>query len=126
MYLWPLAGSWCAARLRAAALLGWKRQRAGRLGHGYVTSWRAAPFVSAPGVQLRRASVAVVFVVAAEPQPGLVPAEWGPVEPLVHAPEAVQPARVRRVSVVHDTIVEGERAHARRFPAVRRPVRAHG
>src|SRR2546427_777469 len=30
--------------------------------------------------------------------------EWGAVEPLVHAPEGVNPAFVRRIGVVHDAI----------------------
>jgi hypothetical protein len=63
--------------------------------------------------------------VAAEPDAGLVTPARRAVEPLVHAPEAVQPAGVRRVGVVHDAILEHERAHAGRFSSVRRPVRPH-
>jgi hypothetical protein len=48
----------------------------------------------------------------------------GAVEPLVHPPETVQPARVRRVGVVDDAVLERERTHARRFPRNRRRVRA--
>src|SRR6266568_1137126 len=69
-------------------------------------------------------SVAVVLVVAAPPEAGFVAAEWRAVEPLVHAPQAVQPARVRRVGVVDDAILERERAHAGSFSPVGRPVRA--
>src|SRR6266481_3682144 len=62
---------------------------------------------------------------AAPPQAGLVAPAWRAVEPLVHAPEAVQPARVRRVGVVDDAILQRERAHAGPFSPVRRPVRSN-
>jgi hypothetical protein len=42
-----------------------------------------------------------------------------PVESLVHAPETVQSARVRRVRVVGDAILERERAHAGSPPGSR-------
>src|SRR5438876_6190491 len=35
------------------------------------------------------------------------------VEPLVHAPEAVQSARVGGIGVIDDAVLERERAHAR-------------
>src|SRR6266436_5383565 len=70
-------------------------------------------------------SLAVVLVVAAPPEAGLVATEWRAVEPLVHAPEDVQPALVRRVGVVYDAILERERAHAGPFSPVRRPVRSN-
>src|SRR5258708_3194887 len=44
---------------------------------------------------------------------------WRAVEPLVHAPEAVQPALVRRVGVVDDAVLDRERAHAGPFSPVR-------
>src|SRR6266540_5264790 len=79
-------------------------------------------------------SLAVVLVVAAVPDAGaqvartheqaLVAPAWRAVEPLVHAPEAVQPARVRRVGVVDDAVLERKRAHAGRFPRVGRHVGA--
>src|SRR5439155_12087604 len=67
-------------------------------------------------------SLAVVLVVAAPPGAGLVAAEGGAVEPLVHAPQAVDPAFVGRVGVVDGAVLERERAHASRFSPVRRPV----
>src|SRR5437660_12115470 len=67
-------------------------------------------------------SLAVVLVVAAPPEVGLVATEWRAVEPLVHAPEDVYPALVCRVCVVHDAVLERERAHAGPFSPVRRPV----
>src|SRR5229473_358902 len=70
-------------------------------------------------------SLAVVLVVAAPPEAGLVATEWRAVEPLVHAPEAVHPAFVRRVGVVYDAILERERAHAGPFSPVRREVRSN-
>src|SRR5688500_13755123 len=89
---------------------------------------------SVPCFVIPTASLAVVLVVPAE-QAGtsaaahsahhrVVAPAWRAVEPLVHAPEAAQPARVRRVGVVGDAVLERERAHARRFPQSRRRVRA--
>src|SRR5258708_2393667 len=75
---------------------------------------------------LPHASLAVVLVVAAVPDAGLVAPAWRAVQPLVHAPESVQPARVRRVGVVDDAIRERERAHTRCFPRIRWPVRSNG
>src|SRR5437899_8555250 len=72
-----------------------------------------------------RRIVNVVLVVAAPPEAGLVATEWRAVEPLVHAPEAVDPPPVCRVSVVDDTALEHERAHAGPFSPVRREVRSH-
>src|SRR5437899_5112701 len=72
-----------------------------------------------------RRIVNVVLVVAAPPEAGLVATEWRAVEPLVHAPEAVHPALVRRVGVVDDAVLERERAHAGSFSPVRRPVRSN-
>src|SRR5215831_16096092 len=54
----------------------------------------------------------VILVVAAPPCAFLVASLGGAVEPLEHAPEAVQPARVRGIGVVDDAILERERAHA--------------
>src|SRR5260370_12525894 len=52
----------------------------------------------------------VVLVVAAPPRACFVATEWRAVEPLVHAPDAVQPAVVRRVAVVDRAIPHPERA----------------
>src|SRR5450755_964173 len=79
----------------------------------------AAPRHRPPGLNL----LAVVLVVAAPPEAVLVAAERRAVEPLVHAPQAVEPARVRRVGVVDDAVLKRERAHAGPFPPVRLPVR---
>src|SRR5258708_8474635 len=57
-------------------------------------------------------SLAVVLVVAVPPEAGLLATEWPAVEPLVHAPEDVQPALVRPRGVVYDSILQRERAHA--------------
>src|SRR5213594_1398491 len=67
-------------------------------------------------------SLAVVLVMAAPPEPRLVTALGRAVEPLVHAPEAVHPALVRGVGVVHNPILQHERAHTGPFLPVRRPV----
>jgi hypothetical protein len=47
-----------------------------------------------------------------------------PVQPLVHGPEAVRAARVGRVGVVDDSVLERERAHA--CPVVAPPSRRAG
>src|SRR6266481_872259 len=67
----------------------------------------------------RRRSALVVLVVAAPPDARLVAPLGGAVEPLVHAPEAVQSARVGGISVVDDAVLERERAHARPIERVR-------
>src|SRR5215813_14782169 len=69
-------------------------------------------------------SLDAVFVVAAIPDAGFVAAEWRAVEPPVHAPEAVDPALVRRVGVVDGAVLQGERAHAGSFAPVGLPVGA--
>src|SRR5215510_7219344 len=71
-------------------------------------------------------SLDAVFVVAAIPDASFVAAEWRAVEPLVHAPEDVDPALVRRVGVVDGAVLEGERAHARPLAPVGLPVGAEG
>src|SRR5207248_4812419 len=58
------------------------------------------------------------------PEAGLVAAEGRAVEPLVHAPQAVQAARVGRVGVVDDAVLQRERAHTGSFLPVGLPVRA--
>ena len=67
----------------------------------------------------RLGSALVVLVVAAPPDARLVASPGGAVEPLVHAPEAVQPACIRRVGVIDDAFGEHERAHARPLARVR-------
>src|SRR3989442_12562601 len=61
----------------------------------------------------------VVLVVAAPPQARLVAPLGRAVEPLVHAPEAVQSAGIRGIGVVDDAVLERERAHARRLSRIR-------
>src|SRR5438067_7985095 len=70
----------------------------------------------------------VVLVVTAPPDTRLVAPLGCAVEPLVHAPEAVQSARIGGIGVVDDAVVERERAHARPLARVRSPVgcRARG
>src|SRR3979411_2858083 len=73
--------------------------------------------VSRPSVVHQRhprlCSALVVLVVAAPPDARLVAPLGGAVEPLVHAPETVQSARVGGIGVVDDAVLERERAHAR-------------
>src|SRR6202011_1770469 len=77
--------------------------------------------------QPRLGSALVVLGVAAPPDARLVAPFGGAVEPLVHAPEAVQSARVGGIGVVDDAILERERAHARPLARVRGHVgSSHG
>src|SRR3989475_9159434 len=78
--------------------------------------------ISGPAVaprQRRLRSALVVLVVAAPPDARLVAPLGCAVEPLVHAPEAVQSARIGGIGVVDDTVLEHERAHARPLARVR-------
>src|SRR5882672_3726514 len=68
--------------------------------------------------QPRPRSTFAVLVVAAPPDARLVAPLGAAVEPLVHAPEAVQPARIGGVGVEDDAALEHERAHARPFARV--------
>src|SRR6267142_5832849 len=85
------------------------------------------PEISSPAVaprQPRRRSALVVLVVAAHPDARLVTPLGCAVEPLVQAPEAVQSARIGGIGVVHDAVLEHQRAHARPLARVRRRVRS--
>src|SRR5881409_3687192 len=78
--------------------------------------------ISSPAVaprQRRFRSALVVLVVAAPPGARLVAPLGGAVEPLVHAPEAVQSARIGGIGVVDGAVLERERAHARPLARVR-------
>src|SRR5712664_3286853 len=80
--------------------------------------------ISSPPVaprQPRLRSDLAVLVVAAPPDARLVAPLGCAVEPLVHAPEAVQSARIGGIHVVDDAVLEHERAHA--WPLAR--VRGH-
>src|SRR2546423_6541376 len=68
---------------------------------------------------LASCSSLVVLVMAAPPDARLVAPLGGAVEPLVHAPKAVQSARIGGVGVVDDAVLERERAHARPLARVR-------
>src|SRR5687768_879461 len=79
-------------------------------------------------------SSALVFVVTAVPAAAvqvahalhhrLVAAFRRAIEPLIHAPEPVEAAHVRRIGVVHVAALERKGAHARRVPGHRRDVGA--
>ena len=58
-------------------------------------------------------SLLVVLVVPEPPDAGLVASPRSAVEPLVHAPETVQSARIGGIGVINDAVLERERAHAR-------------
>src|SRR5438128_5288832 len=64
-------------------------------------------------------SALVVLVVAAPPDARLIAPLGCAVEPLVHAPKAVESARIRGIGVVDDAVLERERAHARRLSRIR-------
>src|SRR5262249_29915599 len=79
-----------------------------------------------PGAEFAMTSPAVVFVVAAPPDAGLVAPAGGAVEPGVHAPQDVDPALVSGVGVVDGAVLEREGAHAGPFAPVGLPVGAGG
>src|SRR5262245_32787507 len=70
---------------------------------------------------------ALIFIMPPPPGTLLVAALRRAVEPLVHAPQAVDATRVGGVRVVDDAVLEREGAHARPLARVRRRVGAgHG
>src|SRR5436305_10543124 len=69
--------------------------------------------------QPRRRSALFVLVVAAPPDTCLVAPLGCALEPLVHAPEAVQAARIGGIGVVDDAVLERERTHPRRLSRIR-------
>src|SRR5262249_3049535 len=102
-----------------------------------LATYRFPPAFSAAVTALalrgsRLASVAVVLVVPSEEVEGvvhgarLVSPAWRSVEPLVHAPERVEPPRVRGVGVVGGPALDADGAHSGPFPRVRGPVGAGG
>src|SRR4051812_37240973 len=64
-------------------------------------------------------SALLVFVMAPEPEAGFIAAQRRAIEPLVHAPQSVEPARVRGVGVIDGAVLAHERAHARPLAHVR-------
>src|SRR6267143_2416625 len=72
--------------------------------------------ISRPAVaprQPRLRSALGVLVVAAPPEARLIAPVGCAVEPLVHAPKAVQSPRIGGIGVVDDAVLERERADAR-------------
>src|SRR4029453_889810 len=64
-----------------------------------------------PAINFRMSSLSV-FVVPAKPEVRLVAPLRRAVEPLVHAPEAVESARIGGIGVVDGAVLEDECAHA--------------
>src|SRR5258707_2200402 len=58
-------------------------------------------------------SAIIILVMAAPPDALLVATFGGAIDPLVHAPEAVQSPRIGGIGVVDNAVLEQERAHAR-------------
>src|SRR5215831_8936306 len=75
----------------------------------------AGLLISAPGVLVVALPPDAVFLVAAQRRA---------VQPLVHAPQSVEPARVGGVAVVHHTVAQYEGAHARAIAHEGRCIRA--
>src|SRR5215475_8574830 len=69
----------------------------------------AIDIVQPPGITM---TSALVLVVMLPPQALLVAPLRRAIEPLIHAPQAVEAARVRGVGVIDDAVVERERADA--------------
>src|SRR5207245_4392607 len=65
-----------------------------------------------------------VLVVAFPPDPRLITSFGCAIEPLVCAPEIVQSARIRRIGVVDDAILEHKGTHTRSLTNVRRRIRS--
>src|SRR5207245_10550849 len=71
--------------------------------------------------------LALVLVVTAPPDAGLVASLGRAVEPLIHAPETVQSARIGGIGVIDNAVLECKRAHAWPLAYVRVHVgSAHG
>src|SRR6266849_6427162 len=64
----------------------------------------------------------VVLVVVSPPVAGLIAPFGSAVEPWPHAPEGVQSARIGRIRVVDDAVLENKVAHPRPLAQVRRPI----
>src|SRR5262245_64934654 len=67
----------------------------------------------------RPRSALVVLVVPTPPDAVLVTPFGCAVEPLIHAPQAVQSARIGGIRVIDDAVLERERAQARPLARVR-------
>src|ERR1700722_19264062 len=65
-----------------------------------------------------------VFVVATPPDALLIATLGRPVEPLIGAPESVEPARIGGIGVVNDAVFHCESAHARTIAHECSPVRS--
>src|SRR5688500_7378049 len=69
----------------------------------------------------------VVFVVAAPPDAFFVSSLGCAVEPLIHGPDAVDPARIGGIGVIDDAVFEHEGTYARPLACVRSRICAgHG
>ena len=69
---------------------------------------------------IQRNSIALVFIVAADPGACLVKSLGRAVEPGVHTPEGVHSARIGGIGAVDAAVIERERAHA--LPLARIPA----
>src|SRR5207247_8241854 len=87
--------------------------------HQTIVTAAVAAKSSAETPRNTTSSALLVLVVAAPPDARLVAPLGSAVEPLVHAPEAVQSARIGGIGVINDTALEHERAHARPLARVR-------
>src|SRR5688572_25657666 len=70
-------------------------------------------------------SLGGVFIVALPPEPVLVATQGRAVQPLVHVPEVIEPARVGGIRVIDLAILFDEGAHAGAIPSVGGRIRAH-
>src|SRR2546421_2130953 len=75
---------------------------------------------------LSAGSLGVVFITTAVPGNVLVAPLWCAVEPLVHAPDCVEAARVPRIGVVDDAVLARKGTHPWRFAYERCEVGADG
>src|SRR6478735_8528762 len=73
----------------------------------------ALPMKSSAATPRNARSALVVLVMTTPPDARLVAPLRCAIEPWVHAPQTIQPARVGGIGVVHDAVLAHERAHPR-------------
>src|SRR6185503_4573445 len=67
-----------------------------------------------------------VLIAVTQPHAALITSQRRAVEPLIHAPETIEPARERGIRVIDDAVAQRERAHPRTLAQKRRHVGAGG
>src|SRR4051794_41054137 len=89
----------------------------------------AAPGQVCPGMRIQAmaphtSSAPSVLVMALPPDAVFVAPERRAIQPLVHAPQAIESARVGGIGVIHHAVAQHEGAHAGAIADVSRRIRA--